>query len=337
MATRSHLEIALGAGYAATQALWVAATPLFPPGGGAVARLADGSSYVDYPNGLRYTMSPTTGKAIVTTRAIKFYRGTSDGYSDGDFYATEADCRAYDERCLVQPAAIFKFTQDEQFGVVDATVLSRADDLNPYFINPDSGTPGLDMTALNWLTAPHPPDITAKISGMGLEVLSLVLPISGMGGLLLWLAFPTDITRAISPGSTLRTDRSAVIFRGLALTLLSLAAVIILVRIPYVFGFITLTVGTVSVVIWSIAMGLLAITLSTWLRFQVARVWLASSGRLPWRLMAFLEEAHSRGALRQVGAAYQFRHALLQERLATRAKTPRSVSYRPAQSRHMKD
>jgi NACHT domain-containing protein len=68
--------------------------------------------------------------------------------------------------------------------------------------------------------------------------------------------------------------------------------------------------------IWSIALGLLTITLSPWLRFQVARSWLAARGRIPWRLMGFLEEAHARGVLRQAGAVYQFRHARLQERLA---------------------
>jgi hypothetical protein len=44
--------------------------------------------------------------------------------------------------------------------------------------------------------------------------------------------------------------------------------------------------------------------------------WLAAQGRLPWRLMGFLDEAHQRGALRQVGSYYQFRHIELQRELA---------------------
>jgi alpha-D-ribose 1-methylphosphonate 5-triphosphate synthase subunit PhnG len=36
--------------------------------------------------------------------------------------------------------------------------------------------------------------------------------------------------------------------------------------------------------------------------------------------MRFLEEARARDALRQAGAAYQFRHARLQEQLVARAK-----------------
>jgi len=37
---------------------------------------------------------------------------------------------------------------------------------------------------------------------------------------------------------------------------------------------------------------------------------------LPFGFMAFLDDAHRRGVLRQVGAVYEFRHARLQERLA---------------------
>jgi tetratricopeptide (TPR) repeat protein len=44
-----------------------------------------------------------------------------------------------------------------------------------------------------------------------------------------------------------------------------------------------------------------------------ARIWLAARRRLPWRTMAFLADARRRGVLRQVGAAYQFRHARLRE------------------------
>jgi len=60
-----------------------------------------------------------------------------------------------------------------------------------------------------------------------------------------------------------------------------------------------------------------AIALDTiWGRFFLARAWLSLRGRLPLRLMRFLDDAHQRGALRQSGAVYQFRHARLQDRLA---------------------
>lgn len=47
----------------------------------------------------------------------------------------------------------------------------------------------------------------------------------------------------------------------------------------------------------------------------LARIWLPLTGQLPWRLVAFLEDACERGALRHVGAVYQFRHGRLQDHL----------------------
>jgi hypothetical protein len=61
----------------------------------------------------------------------------------------------------------------------------------------------------------------------------------------------------------------------------------------------------------------LAWLFSPWGWFVLVRLWLAPRGRLPWRLMTFLEDAHRLGILRQIGGVYQFRHARLRERLAT--------------------
>ncbi|WP_426796924.1 hypothetical protein [Streptomyces sp. YGL11-2] len=47
----------------------------------------------------------------------------------------------------------------------------------------------------------------------------------------------------------------------------------------------------------------------------LARIWLPLTGRLPWRVMAFLEDAHQQGVLRQAGEVYQFRHTRLQDHL----------------------
>ncbi len=60
---------------------------------------------------------------------------------------------------------------------------------------------------------------------------------------------------------------------------------------------------------------------ATWGRYTIARLLLALSGKLPWRLTAFLEDAAvNRGVLRQFGAVYQFRHVELQRRLAQRGR-----------------
>lgn len=60
---------------------------------------------------------------------------------------------------------------------------------------------------------------------------------------------------------------------------------------------------------------------TSWGGFAIARVWLALRRRLPLRVMAFLDDAHRRGVLRQVGAAYQFRHARLQHHLTATNST----------------
>jgi serine/threonine protein kinase len=58
-----------------------------------------------------------------------------------------------------------------------------------------------------------------------------------------------------------------------------------------------------------------------WGTYTVNRICLALRGQLPWRLMAFLTDAHRRGVLRQSGGVYQFRHARLQHQLAGSIKS----------------
>jgi DNA-binding SARP family transcriptional activator len=65
-----------------------------------------------------------------------------------------------------------------------------------------------------------------------------------------------------------------------------------------------------------LAVGLTAALTRAWGSFALSRIWLALRGHIPLRLNRFLADAHQRGVLRQAGAVYQFRHALLQDRLA---------------------
>ncbi|MGW3966004.1 BTAD domain-containing putative transcriptional regulator [Amycolatopsis sp. NPDC005003] len=65
--------------------------------------------------------------------------------------------------------------------------------------------------------------------------------------------------------------------------------------------------------------GLAVLVTRAWGNYFVHHLWLAATGRLPWRLMHFLDDAHRRGVLRQAGGVYQFRHARVQERLAAGA------------------
>ena len=64
--------------------------------------------------------------------------------------------------------------------------------------------------------------------------------------------------------------------------------------------------------------------------FRIISWWLAMRGKAPWRFRRFLDEAYRRTVLRQSGAAYQFRHQELQQRLADRFRAEQDQRQRPA-------
>src|SRR4051812_35111040 len=52
-----------------------------------------------------------------------------------------------------------------------------------------------------------------------------------------------------------------------------------------------------------------------WLSYILTSCRLAATGKLPLRLMDFLDDAHRLGLLRTTGPAYQFRHAEFHDHL----------------------
>ncbi|MFF7342155.1 NACHT domain-containing protein [Streptomyces sp. NPDC008163] len=76
------------------------------------------------------------------------------------------------------------------------------------------------------------------------------------------------------------------------------------------------------------ALGIATLLGSAWGSYQVSRCWFWGTGRLPWRLLPFLQNANELGVLRQIGAVYQFRHDRLLRQLAGR--TPE----KPSRSAH---
>ncbi|MFE6406663.1 NACHT domain-containing protein [Streptomyces sp. NPDC057837] len=125
---------------------------------------------------------------------------------------------------------------------------------------------------------------------------------------------PSDTIRAVGPRITLRTDRTATLARSAVAALLAGAVCLLLIAVTGRNS----TLGTMHTELW-VPVGTSALALSAWGRTATARVWLALTGRAPWRLMAFLEEAHRLGVLRQTGARYEFRHQRLQRHLAETA------------------
>lgn len=71
----------------------------------------------------------------------------------------------------------------------------------------------------------------------------------------------------------------------------------------------------------------------TWLVFLLATHHEARRGRLPARLMAFLDDVHRLGLLRTVGPVYQFRHAELQDHLTSSRRGPAHQQVQPRRPR----
>lgn len=131
------------------------------------------------------------------------------------------------------------------------------------------------------------------------------------GGLVGWLQAPADEVRARDPVSVLRADRTiAAVNSGVAGAICALG-----IGLPM-----TIYAGLAAGAVWGgagAATAILATALGTaWGRFCIVRLWLASCGVLPLRLMRFLDDAHRRGVLRQAGGVYQFRHVELRDQLA---------------------
>jgi hypothetical protein len=113
--------------------------------------------------------------------------------------------------------------------------------------------------------------------------------------------------KAVSPESLLRGDRNGSLI--VALTAGLAFAVVFGLALGPLVGFLAFVGLTVTV----------ALTVSMWGAFIVARIWLALCYGMPLGIMGFLREADSRGVLRRAGGAFQFRHVRVQERLAAYA------------------
>ncbi len=140
---------------------------------------------------------------------------------------------------------------------------------------------------------------------------------------------PTEAQEAITPMGMLHSDRQAVYYAAGLGGLVGAAVgammggvvgvetrgLIFEIHNPVLLGLLGVVVaGSLG----AGGLGLVAQSTSAWGRFITTRVWLAQQGATPLRLMDFLEDAHRLGVLRQLGPYYQFRHALLQDRLALR-------------------
>jgi NACHT domain len=140
---------------------------------------------------------------------------------------------------------------------------------------------------------------------------------------------PTEPSEAVTPLAVLRADRSAVMYAGILGAIVGACVgaalggvigtdtrgLVLEFEQPMLLGLL----GAVGAVIGAGGLGMVVRATSAWGRFVTTRVWFAYRGATPLRLMSFLDDAHRLGVLRQVGPYYQFRHALLQDRLALKS------------------
>ena len=150
-------------------------------------------------------------------------------------------------------------------------------------------------------------------------------------GLVTLFEAPLDIRSAVNPVGLLRTNHRTVAGQILLWApafglLVGLGFVVVVRPLPAILGPLVwdLTTALKLGVISGLGGALgYALSLTAWGQWAVfARIWLPLTGRLPWAVVPFLEDAYQRGVLRQAGAVYQFRHARLQHHLARAYRSP---------------
>ncbi|MBK6012260.1 NACHT domain-containing protein [Streptomyces sp. MBT53] len=280
-------------------------------------RTIDGWSFTQHP-GLR---TAATNRELHGTLLLPGNGARPIAYPEG---TRPPDCAIpllADRRCV--PFTARRTVFESRNGAV-VTRLNLTDDTTTtaYAANLRSVLP---EAARAWLTAGPPSGVLQRCLPPLMAGGVLVGIVGGcVCGVYRALSVPSDVMRAAGPASSLRTDRTASFTRGGLVALLVAAVCVPVVTLPGDWGGLV-HIGTQ---LW-LPLGSAALALSAWGRFTVARAWLAATGRMPWRLMTFLEDAHRRGVLRQSGAGLEFRHQRLQSHLAGRA-TPPAVTDRPA-------
>lgn len=143
-------------------------------------------------------------------------------------------------------------------------------------------------------------------------------------GIMSWLETPMELTSAVSAADLLSANRKNVVFHMLVwMLVMGFPAGIGIGLMSEPVG--VLMPGPVRGLLAGLAFGIEAafggglgygLTFTAWGQWvALARMWSPLTGRLPWSVIAFLDDAHRRGVLRQAGAVYQFRHARLQDHL----------------------
>ena len=160
---------------------------------------------------------------------------------------------------------------------------------------------GLTILLL-WLASLLP----QRASGSALVFVGILLGAIYSG----FVAQTAEVRRLGNPIDSLHRDRASTVLNTLVTMVGTLPAFFLAARQVWDVG-----TSLVAAICGSIFIALLLIVYNVWTTFNLTRLWLALFGRIPFRLMTFLEDARKRGILRQAGAVYQFRHERLRDRL----------------------
>ncbi|MFG2822269.1 helix-turn-helix domain-containing protein [Kitasatospora sp. NPDC048365] len=178
--------------------------------------------------------------------------------------------------------------------------------------------------------------------GAGTAGLLFIPPIALATGLVFGLIAlfeaPVRTESVVSPADLLHIDRRNVAYHLLTWALVLGIVVGLLNGIVYgpLRGFeVGLVFGLEGAFGAGLAYGLSMTAWGQWV--ALARIWLPLTGQLPWALIAFLDDAHQRGVLRQVGAVYQFRHAWIQSHLSRSHQQRHGRGQRHSRGPHRRD
>ncbi|MGW5437128.1 NACHT domain-containing protein [Nocardia asteroides] len=180
--------------------------------------------------------------------------------------------------------------------------------------------PTAGNVVLSWMKGQPMDDVDATLSLALFIGLSMGSPIGTVVGFARWARSPGVADPSRTPLSTYRDSRNLTALLVAALGLVGWLAVGLLgVFVGYWRGWedmlqMMLAYGLLGLVLGAMIGLILEISC---FGFVVRTWWLALTGKLPWHVMSFLDDAYRLGLLRASGVAYQFRHAALQDHLAS--------------------